>query len=107
LEHVLAYVKAYEIKYVKKKHVDDAMHILGVDENGLTEEHLRTIKVLMARDNKPLGTKALSEAIHSSKIDVEERIVPQLTLAGFMTRDNRSMKMLTTKAYEYYGNIAS
>ena len=102
-KNCIAYAKSVGKTIVTPSMVEKAMYLFGVDADGLDRVHRDIIKHLVRQKNKPIGSQALAEAVNITKFDVESVYVPELTKIGVMTRDGRSMKMLTEEAYEKYG----
>ena len=75
--------------------------LLGVDERGLHPADRRVIKVLIDRENKPMGVAALASMASLSKVDLEQMIEPRLELCGFLHRSPRG-RMLTQACIEEY-----
>jgi Holliday junction DNA helicase RuvB len=79
-----------------------ALALLGVDKNGLMPIDRRLVKYLLARDNKAVGVNALAAVCGCSKRDITEMVVPRMSYANMLTRNNRSMLELTKEAMNIY-----
>ena len=101
-KNCIAYAKYLGEEIVTVDMVKKAMELFGVDENGLDRVHRDIINHLVRQKNKPIGSQALAEAVGVTKSDIETVYVPELTKIGIVTRDGRSMKMLTEEAYDTY-----
>jgi Holliday junction DNA helicase RuvB len=104
-KNCIAYAKSEGKTIVTPQMVEKAMYLFGVDENGLDRVHRDIIGHLVRQKNKPIGSQALAEAVNVTKYDIESVYVPELTKIGIVTRDGRSMKMLTEEAYEKYARL--
>lgn len=104
-KNCIAYAKHLGEAIVTVDMVEKAMKLFGVDENGLDRVHRDIIGHLVRQKNKPIGSQALAEAVNVTKSDIETVYVPELTKIGLITRDGRSMKMLTEEAYEKYSTV--
>lgn len=101
-KNCIAYAKYLGEEIVTVTMVEKAMKLFGVDKDGLDRVHRDIISYLVRQKNKPIGSQALAEAVNVTKADIESVYVPELTKIGIITRDGRSMKMLTEEAYETY-----
>lgn len=89
--------------------VDEMRKLFDIDEDGLTRAHRAIIKSLLDRwrgtpegKSHAMGAQALANAISVTKGDFEKMYEPSLVSAGILTRDGRSMRMLTQKAINKY-----
>ena len=101
-KNCIAYAKSLGTSIITPEMVETAMGLFGVDAVGLDRVHRDIIKHLVMQKNKPIGSQALAEAVNVTKYDIESVYVPELTKIKIMTRDGRSMKMLTEESYDYY-----
>ena len=104
-KNCIAYAKYLGEEIVTVPMVEKAMELFGVDKDGLDRVHRDIISHLVRQKNKPIGSQALAEAVNVTKSDIETVYVPELTKIGLITRDGRSMKMLTEEAYETYSTV--
>lgn len=104
-KNCIAYAKSLGKSEVIPDMVEVAMDLFGVDETGLDRVHRDIIGHLTRQKNKPIGSQALAEAVGVTKYDIESVYVPELTKIGIITRDGRSMKMLTEEAYGKYSTV--
>ena len=104
-DHVMTYAKRYHEFPITKETIEKASDMLPLDEYGLRNDHIRIIQTLLESQNYTLGRKALAAAVRTSINNIEERIIPQLTYSGWLTRNNRQMVTLTEKALHVYGSL--
>ena len=102
-DHVLIYAKRWKAYPISKEIVSKASEMLPLDKNGMSNDNIRAIKALLESNSITLGRDSLASAIGTSKNNVAERIIPQLTFGGWLTRNNRQMVTLTEKAIKEYG----
>ncbi len=79
-----------------------ALLTIGVDKHGLLPIDRRLIEYLISRKNQAVGINALAAVCACSKPDITEMVVPRMVSAFMLTRNSRSMLVLTEKALEVY-----
>jgi Holliday junction DNA helicase RuvB len=101
-KNCLDYAKSLGEHVVTPEIARDAMDMFGIDKDGYDRVHRAIIHRLVKNKNKALGSQALANAVGIQKDDVENVYLPELERSGIMTRDGRSMKILTEEAYEHF-----
>ena len=104
-KNVLALARSRKLNVVTPDIVENMMEMYGIDKDGLDRVHRAIIEVLIKRKNKPIGSNALAEAVGVTKDDIDSIYIGELTKVGLVTRDSRSMKLLTEEALQKYGEI--
>jgi len=100
--HASARAGALRHAAVREVDVMYALQLIGVDKNGLMPIDRRLVKYLLSRDNKAVGVNALAAVCGCSKNDITEMMIPRMSYAGMLTKNNRSMNELTKEAVKFY-----
>ena len=85
LQWLKDYCKAKKIFRVNKQHIDDAMKMIGVDEQGLTIQDHNYLNFLL-RNNNPVGVKTIAAGIGESVETIEQVIEPYLVSLGKISK---------------------
>ena len=67
----------------------DALHRMGVDENGLEELDRRILRVLAQSAGNPSGLKTIAAAVGEAEDTIEEVFEPHLLRSGFVQKTSR------------------
>lgn len=96
-----AQVGGHEI--VDKKVADEALNLLGVDQDGLDEMDRRIMLAIIDKfDGGPIGLETLATVVCEEKNTLEDVYEPFLIQSGFIKRTPRG-RVATPKAYEHFG----
>ena len=98
----LDYAKSIGESIVTPEIVDKAMAMFGISAEGFDRVHRDIIVHLVKQENRAVGSQALANAVGVQKEDIENVYLPELERSGVMTRDGRSMKVLSEEAYDKY-----
>lgn len=90
---------------VEESDVRFILEALAVDEYGMALAERRVIRFLLERSNKPVGIRALAAIANCHPETISEMIVPKMFRAGLLTKDHRSMNMLTEAAIKAYSRL--
>jgi Holliday junction DNA helicase RuvB len=81
----------------------EALHMLGVDENGLDEVDRNLMLALLDKyGGGPVGVGTLAAALSEEEDAIEEMYEPYLMQIGMIDRTPRG-RVATQRAYEYFG----
>lgn len=100
--------RARDFAQVNKKQADqsvvrEALHLLGVDEFGLTQSDRKYLEALIEKFNGgPTGVQTLASALSEEESTLEDVIEPYLIQQGLIERTPRG-RIATKKAYEFTG----
>jgi len=91
--------------YIDLKVVDEAMHALRIDAQGLDELDRRLLMIIKTQYNGgPVGIEALSATLNEETDTIEDVIEPYLLKTGFLRRTSRGRE-LTSMAIEHLGTL--
>jgi len=88
-------------KDLDKATVEEALHLLGIDDKGLTPSDRKLIEVMAKKFNGgPVGLGTLAAALSEEQATIEEFNEPYLIQMGFIERTPRG-RTLTASAYKH------
>jgi holliday junction DNA helicase RuvB len=101
--HFLALRKAID-REMTQTDMDICFGLLGIDSNGVHRADRRVIKVLVERNNQPMGAAALAAAAGICKVDLENAVEGRLVRLGYLERTPRG-RVITEKALREYRGV--
>lgn len=79
--------------------LDQTFDVLGIDDNGLTNQDRRYLNTLVRYNMKPVGIDTLCSALNDDKRTIEETVEPYLIQKGLVSKTPRG-RVVTKEAIE-------
>jgi holliday junction DNA helicase RuvB len=103
MRHLMALAKSIG-RDLQAPDAELCFELLGIDPNGLHKADRRVIKVLLNRNNTPMGMAALASSSELDKHDLENIVEPRLVRTHYLERTPRG-RMLTPHGIQTYSDL--